>query len=74
MQYFVGMLISIPIVCALYFNNVWYSSFITINSNGVFDRFQKRYNVSKVIDDRGLFNQAAYEQYSPAYLSAGTML
>ena len=43
-------------------------------SNGVFSNLGKRYVVAQVVDDHGLFNQTAYESYSPAYLSAGNIL
>jgi hypothetical protein len=36
-----------------------------------FDRFGKRFKVSDVVNDEGFYDQAAYEAYSPLYLSAG---
>ena len=41
-----------------------------ININKPYDRFGERYKVTKIVNDDGLFDQAAYEAYSPLYLSA----
>ena len=47
---------------------------ITCASNRVYDNTGGMYNVSKVIDKVGIFNEESYSQYSPAYLSAGAIV
>ncbi|KAH7098290.1 OPT oligopeptide transporter [Auriculariales sp. MPI-PUGE-AT-0066] len=69
-----GIIIGIPIMCAVYFSNTWNSQYMSIAHLGTFDNRGRRYNVSRVLGSDGLFDQAAYEQYSPMYFSARTML
>ena len=67
---FMGMLITFPIIVAIWFTNTWYTAYIPININKPYDRFGDRYKVTKIVNEDGLFDQAAYEAYSPLYLSA----
>jgi OPT family small oligopeptide transporter len=67
---FMGMLICFPIIVAIWFTNTWYTAYMPINVNRPYDRFGERYKVTNIVDERGLFDQAAYEAYSPLYLPA----
>ncbi|PVF96622.1 OPT-domain-containing protein [Serendipita vermifera] len=67
---FMGMLISFPIIVAIWFTNTWYTAYMPININKPYDRFGERYKVTSIVNEDGLFDQAAYEAYSPLYLSA----
>ncbi|KAH9938951.1 OPT-domain-containing protein [Epithele typhae] len=71
---FLGALVTMPIVLAIWVSNVWFTGYLPINSNGVFDNTGARYNVSLAINDEALFDAAKYESYSPAYLAAGNIL
>ncbi|KIY65641.1 OPT-domain-containing protein [Cylindrobasidium torrendii FP15055 ss-10] len=71
---FFGCLLTLPIIVALWVNNVWYTGYLPINSNGVFDNTGARYNVSLAVDDNTLFDHEAFKQYSPAYLAASNIL
>ncbi|QRW12697.1 OPT oligopeptide transporter protein [Ceratobasidium sp. AG-Ba] len=62
---FLGMLCTFPIVLSLWLTNTWYTGHLP------YDRFGKQYKVTNVVDDFGFYDQAAYEAYSPLYLSAG---
>lgn len=66
----VGMLLVCPLILGLWFSNTWNTGYLPINSNRVFDHFGKEYNISRAIDERGMFDAQRYEDYSPAYLSA----
>lgn len=66
----VGMFIFGFVIMAIYFTNTWNTSFIPINSNRVFDHFGQKYNVSMVVNEKGLFDYDKYMDYSAAYLSA----
>ncbi|KAF8706824.1 OPT oligopeptide transporter protein, partial [Rhizoctonia solani] len=68
---FIGMLTTFPIVLSIWLTNTWYTGHLPINSNRPFDRFGHQYKVTEVVDDNGFYDQAAYEAYSPLYLSAG---
>lgn len=52
---------------ALYYSNTWFSGFLPIQSNSVFDNTASIYNVSKVIDRRDgfTFSEQKYAAYSP---------
>ncbi|KAH9917382.1 OPT-domain-containing protein [Epithele typhae] len=69
---FLGALVTMPIILAIWVSNVWFTGHLPINSNGVFDNTGARYNVSLAVNDEALFDAAKYESYSPAYLAAGT--
>ncbi|KAG9100511.1 hypothetical protein FRC06_004058 [Ceratobasidium sp. 370] len=68
---FMGMLCTFPIVLSIWLTNTWHTGHLPINSNRPYDRFGKQYKVTNVVDDFGFYDQAAYEAYSPLYLSAG---
>jgi len=74
MNWAAGAFITFPIIIAICFSNVWNTAYLPINSNYVFDNRGKRYNVSRIIDDNGLFDHEKFKQYSPAYLSAANSL
>ncbi|KAH8923159.1 OPT superfamily oligopeptide transporter, partial [Atractiella rhizophila] len=71
---FAGKLIAFPVILAVYFTNTFYTSYLPLNSNGVYDNTGKRYNVSRIVNDAGHFDLEAYKQYSPAYLAASQSL
>ena len=68
---FLGAFISGLIILAFYYTNTFNTAHLPINSNRPFDHFGKRYNVTAIIDDNGIFDGAKYAEYSPPFLSAG---
>ncbi|CAG8244368.1 unnamed protein product [Penicillium olsonii] len=52
----------------LYYKNVLYSAYMPILSTAVFDNAGRPYNVSRILTADFLFDQKAYEDYSPVYL------
>jgi OPT family small oligopeptide transporter len=66
-----GVLIAIVMILAIWYNNGWQTGYLPINSNGTFDNTGSRFNVTKVLDHRGSFNQVLYEEYSQPWFSAG---
>jgi hypothetical protein len=72
---FLGMLITAQIILAIWYTNTWNTAYIPINDSNVWDNTGSFYEVSRVIDnDTTLFNEEAYEAYSPVYLSASNAL
>lgn len=71
---FYGAMIAFPMIVAVWWTNTWYTGFLPINTNKVWDRFGERYNVSRTIDERGIFDPDKYHAYSPAYLGAANVL
>ncbi|CAI0642314.1 unnamed protein product [Colletotrichum noveboracense] len=55
---------------ALYYSNTWESAYYPIQSNSIYDKNGKTYNVSRVIDKKHgfTFNDTKYEAYSDIYL------
>ena len=71
---FLGMLITAPIIFAVWYTNTWNTAYLAINDNHVWNNTGKPYQVSKVINNVTLFDEAGYKAYSPAYLSAGYLV
>jgi len=69
----VGMVLTGFMIMGLYWTNTWNTAYLPINSNRTFDRYGKRYNISRSIDDRGHFSKEEYEAYSQAYMAAGNI-
>ncbi|KAF7372951.1 OPT-domain-containing protein [Mycena sanguinolenta] len=69
-NYFLGALITLPIIVAIWYTNTWNTGYLPINSNYVFDNTGNLYKVMNVVGNDTLFNQVMYENYSPVYLSA----
>ncbi|KAK8146605.1 hypothetical protein G3M48_002896 [Beauveria asiatica] len=67
---FGGMAITMPVIAAMYYSNVWGAAYLPVNSNKPYDRFAKNYNVSSILDDHGIIDLEKYKAYSPPYLSA----
>ncbi|KAL6871282.1 OPT domain-containing protein [Trichoderma novae-zelandiae] len=59
------------VILAIYYTDGFHTSHLPIVSNTLFDRFGKAYNVSSIIDSRGILDPEKYRAYSPPYISAG---
>lgn len=71
---FIGMFLAGFVILGVYYTNSWYTSYIPINTNMIFDNMGELYNVSRALDARGIFDAAKYKAYSPAYLSAANIV
>lgn len=71
---FIGMFFSMFIVAGVYFSNAFNTAYLPITSNKPYDHFAKRYNVTRVLDHRGIMDLKKYQDYSPPYLSAGNIV
>lgn len=69
-----GMFLWGIVVLGIYYSNTWATGYLPINSNRVFDHFGELYNVSRALDDRGLYDHDKYMDYSAAYLSAANAM
>ncbi|UZP36525.1 hypothetical protein NXS19_004341 [Fusarium pseudograminearum] len=70
---FVGAFISMWVVLGLWYSNIYNTGYLPINSNRVYDRWGQLYNVTRAINDRGLFDAEKYEDYSPPSLVLETL-
>ncbi|CDK24233.1 unnamed protein product [Kuraishia capsulata CBS 1993] len=67
---FASMVIIFWIVTpALHYTNTWFGRYLPMSSSGSYDRFQKTYNVSRIINSDLSLNLEKYKEYSPLYLS-----
>ncbi|KAJ7861039.1 OPT-domain-containing protein [Mycena leptocephala] len=71
---FLGTAITLPIIAALWYSNTWNVGYFPINSNHVYDNTGELYTVANAVGNNTLFDQALYDDYSPAYLAAGNIL
>ena len=63
-NYFLGTLIAAPITLAVWYANTWYTAYIAINDNHVWDNTGSRYKVLNVVDKDSTFDEAGYKAYS----------
>lgn len=75
LQQYIGTIIGGFCIIALYWSNVQWSGYLPINSSGIYDNTGAPYNISRVVvPGSGYLNQTAYEEYSPAFYSAGNLV
>jgi OPT family small oligopeptide transporter len=53
----------------LHFTNTWFSEFMPVSSRTSYDNTGNTYNVTRILNPDNTFNQEAYENYSPLFLS-----
>ena len=59
------------LVIGFYWTNHSNTSYLPLLSNKTFDNRGKRYNVSRVLNDKFMFDAEKYQKYSQPYMSAG---
>ncbi|KYK55786.1 hypothetical protein DCS_07750 [Drechmeria coniospora] len=69
-----GMFITGLLILVVWFNNLWNTGYLPINTNRIFDHFGKLYNVSATLDHRGMFHLESYSAYSAPYMGAANAL
>lgn len=69
-----GMFVWGIVIMAIYFTNTWNTGYLPIVSNRVFDHFGGYYNVSRALDERGMYDHDKYMDYSAAYLGAANTI
>ena len=70
---FAGCFISLFLVLGLWYSNSYSTGYLPLNTNRVYDHFGRIYNITRAINEDGLFNSEGYEKYSPAFLTAGNL-
>lgn len=69
-----GMVLTMPILAAIWYTNTWNTGYLPINSNRVYDNTGALYNVSRATDSQGMLDVEKYRNYSPAYMAAGNLM
>jgi hypothetical protein len=61
-------------VLGIWFTNKWETAYLPINQPGTFDNTGAGYDVTKILNSKGLLDLDAYQQYSEPWMSAGTIM
>ncbi|ANB15129.1 Opt2p [Sugiyamaella lignohabitans] len=62
------------IIPAVYYTNYKWTAYIPINTNSLYANDQTPYDVTQVLDSKGLFSDELYQKYSPPYYSAANLV
>ncbi|SMR63530.1 unnamed protein product [Zymoseptoria tritici ST99CH_3D1] len=71
----VGIIFLLWIVTpALHYTGAWYAEYLPISQNGITDNTGSKYNTSRILTPEHIVDPAAYEAYSPLFLSTSFAL
>lgn len=70
----IGQLIGFFAIIIIWWNNVRWTAYIPINTNGLYDNTGQPYNITRVLNADNLIDEEAYKQYSPPYYSAANLV
>ncbi|KAK9476496.1 OPT oligopeptide transporter protein-domain-containing protein [Lipomyces japonicus] len=71
---YIGVLVSGLVIIGCFFSNYKFTGYVPINTSGVYDRYGKTYNISRVLTPDHTLDPAKYRAYSPPYVSAGNLV
>ncbi|KAL1405976.1 hypothetical protein Q8F55_007658 [Vanrija albida] len=67
---FIGMIFYTVMTLIIYYKNAWFTAYLPINTNHTYDNRGKPYNVTRILNDEGNFDNEKYQQYSEPYMGA----
>ncbi|KAH7137462.1 OPT oligopeptide transporter protein-domain-containing protein [Dactylonectria estremocensis] len=70
---FLGALLGGFTIIAMYWTNTYNTGYLPINTNTMFTHNATLYNVTMILDDDGLLDEAKYQAYSPVYIAASSI-
>lgn len=68
------MLLTVYRIIIFWWTNAYNTAYLPINSNRTYDNTGKSYKVQKVLDSKGQFDFAKFNQYSEPWMSAGKLV
>ncbi|KAK5998914.1 Oligopeptide transporter 2 [Cladobotryum mycophilum] len=71
---FTGAFFFFFVILGVYYTNAYNTAYLPIISNAPYDRFGHPYNVSAVLDARGIIDVGKYKLYSPPYIAASQII
>ena len=71
---YLGQLVAFGIILMLYYTNTYWTAYLPINSNALFNNRGETYNVHSILNERSQFDSAKYEEYGPPYFSAANLV
>ncbi|KAK7420741.1 hypothetical protein QQX98_002543 [Neonectria punicea] len=73
MNMFLGTLLGGITIVSMYWNNTYFTGYLPINTNTMFDHTGAKYNVSSILNEDGLLDEAKYQAYSQVYIAASSI-
>lgn len=70
----IGQAIGFIAIVIVWWRNVRWTAYLPINSNALFDNTGASYNITRVLNEDNLIDEAAYRAYSPPYYSAANLV
>jgi ABC-type transport system involved in multi-copper enzyme maturation permease subunit len=59
--------LSVPFICIVYWNNIWNTAYLPMNTSALFDNTGSPYNVSRILNSDFTLDTEAYINYSQPY-------
>ncbi|KAM0426479.1 hypothetical protein ACHAPT_008170 [Fusarium lateritium] len=70
---FLGCALGGITIAGMYWTNAFNTGYLPINTNTMFDHTGAKYNVSSILDERGLLDESKYQAYSMVYIAASSI-
>ncbi|KAL4905496.1 hypothetical protein BDW74DRAFT_167723 [Aspergillus multicolor] len=71
---FLGVLMGAIVLIGLYWTNTYHTGYLPINTNTMFTNNGSQYDVSAILNDKGLLDTEKYLAYSPVYIAASSIV
>ena len=65
-----GKFVSGLFVLGIWYSNTWNTGYLPILSQQVYDHHAQPYDISRAVDDRGMYDHDGYMGYSAVYIGA----
>lgn len=72
-NYFIGAFLGGITIIAMYWTNTYNTGYLPINTNTMFNHNATLYNVSSILNEDGLLDEAKYQASSPVYIAASSI-
>jgi hypothetical protein len=70
---FIGAVLGGITIAAMYWTNTYNTGYLPINTNVMYNHNATVYNVSAILDERGLLDEKKYQEYSPVFIAASSL-
>ncbi|CAK7896647.1 oligopeptide transporter 2 [[Candida] anglica] len=71
---YVGVVLGTLTIIGIYWKNLYWTSYLPMNSNSIFNNLGQPYDVQRILGSNKLFSQEKYERYGPPFYSAGLLV
>ena len=70
----IGWVVGFFSIVGVYYSNHLWTQYIPINTNGLYTNTGKPYAVTQVLNEKGLFDEAKYQEIGPPFYSAASLV